>query len=61
MYWSVWLEIYIEFPSHKKDWKKFEQNNKTITLNILFVPHNTEKISIWYKSKYNYKVKNEVN
>ena len=24
----------IEFPSHSKDWKKFEQNNKTIALNI---------------------------
>ena len=24
------------------DWKKFEQNNKTIALNILFVPHNTK-------------------
>ena len=20
----------VEFPSHKKNWKKFEQNNKTI-------------------------------
>ena len=33
----------IEFPSHSKDWKKFEQNNKTIALNILYVPYNTEK------------------
>ena len=31
-----WEEI--DFPSHSKDWKKFEQNNKTIALNILFVP-----------------------
>ena len=30
----------IDFPSYSKDWKKFEQNNKTIALNILFVPHN---------------------
>ena len=29
----------IEFPSHKEDWKHFEQNNKIIALNILFVPH----------------------
>ena len=36
----------IEFPSYQKDWKKFEQNNKTITLNILFVPHNTETIRL---------------
>ena len=27
----------IEFPSQAKDWKKFEQNNKTIALNILSV------------------------
>ena len=27
----------IEFSSNSKDWKKFEQNNKTIALNILFV------------------------
>ena len=31
----------IEFPSHSKDWKKFEQSNKTIAHNILFVPNNT--------------------
>ena len=35
-----WKEI--EFPSHSKDWKKFKQNNKTIALNILLVPHNTK-------------------
>ena len=27
----------IQFPSHLKDWRKFEQNNKTIALNILYV------------------------
>ena len=27
----------IEFPATQKDWKKFEQNNKTIALNILYV------------------------
>ena len=31
----------INFPSHKEDWKKFETNNKSIALNILFVPYNT--------------------
>ena len=35
------------------DWKKFEQNNKTIALNILFVPYNTKTIRLAYKSKYN--------
>ena len=28
----------IEFSSHSKDWRKFECNNKTIALNILYVP-----------------------
>ena len=32
----------IKFPSNKEDWKNFEQNNKEIALNILFVPHKKE-------------------
>ena len=40
----------IDFPSTSKDWKKFELNNE-IALNILYVPHNTKKIEIAYKSK----------
>ena len=35
----------IKFPSHSKDWRKFECNNKTIALNILYVPCNTKKIN----------------
>ena len=35
-----------------KDWKKFESNNE-IALNILYVPQNTKKINIAYKSKHN--------
>ena len=42
-----WEEI--EFPSNIKDWKKFELNNKSIALNILYVPNNTEKIRHAYK------------
>ena len=53
-----WKEI--DFPSHSKDWKKLEQNNKTIALNILFVPYNTEKIRLAYKSKHNLKRDNQV-
>ena len=30
----------IDFPSTSKDWRKLELNNE-ITLNILYVPHNT--------------------
>ena len=33
----------IEFPSHSKDCKKFEQNNKTITLNISLILYNPQK------------------
>ena len=51
----------IKFPSHLKDWKSFEQNNKTIALNILFVPSNTKNIRPIYISKYNYKHDNQVN
>ena len=36
-----WKEI--DFPSERGDLKKFELNNKSIALNILFVPYNTEK------------------
>ena len=53
-----WKEI--EFPSHSKDWKKFEQNNKTIALNILFVPYNTKQIRPAYISKYNHERDNQV-
>ena len=45
-----WQDIY--FPSTSKDWKKFETNNE-VALNILYVPHNTKKIEIAYKSKHN--------
>ena len=45
-----WKEI--DFPSTSKDWKKFELNNE-IALNILYVPHNTKKIHVAYKSKHN--------
>ena len=45
----------IEFPSHSKDWEKFEQSNNTITLNISFVPYNTKQIRPACISKYNNK------
>ena len=50
----------IKFPSDKEDWKKFEQNNQEIALNVLFVPHNKEEIER-HISKYNYKCKKRVN
>ena len=42
----------IDFPTTSKDWKKFELNNE-IALNILYVPHNTKKVHVAYKSKHN--------
>ena len=42
----------IDFPSTSKDWRKLELNNE-IALNILYVPHNTRKIQVAYKSKQN--------
>ena len=50
----------IKFPSDKEDWKKFEQNNKGIPLNVLFLPHNEKEIELAYTSKYNYKCKKQV-
>ena len=29
--------------NHSNDWKKFEQNNKTVALNFLYVPYKTNK------------------
>ena len=42
----------IDFPASSKYWKKFESNNE-IALNILYLPHNTKKIQVAYKSKHN--------
>ena len=50
----------MDFPSHRKDWKKFESNNKSIAFNILYVPHNTKEIRHAYKSKYNLNRENQV-
>ena len=33
----------IDFPAGIKDWKKFERNNKTIALNIFYIPPNTKQ------------------
>ena len=50
----------IDFPSTSKDWKKFELNNESIALNILYVPHKTKKIHLAYKSKHNLTHENQV-
>ena len=48
------------FSISKKDSGEFEKNNKTIALNILYVPHGTEEIRHAYKSKHNLKRENQV-
>ena len=51
----------IEYPSHLEDWRKFECNNKTIALNILYVPYNTKQIKQAYISKHNNERDTQVN
>ena len=50
----------IDFLSYQRDWEEFEQNNTSITLNVLFASYNSEEIKLAYKSKYNYKHKRPV-
>ena len=49
-----------EFPSNKKDWKKLELNNKSIALNILYLPYNAEEIRLAYRWKHNVNCKNQI-
>ena len=55
----IWKDT--EFPSHSKDWRKFECNNKSIALNILYVPYNTKEIRQAYISEHNDERNNHVN
>ena len=50
----------IESPSHSKDWRRFECNNKTIALNILYVCYNSKRIKQAYISNYNNELDNQV-
>ena len=50
----------VEFSAGPKDWKKFERNNKTIALNILFIPHNTKTMRVAYRSEHDNKHKKQV-
>ena len=54
-----WTDI--EFPSHSKDWRKFECNNKTDTLNVLYVPYKIKEKRQAYISEHNDKRNNQVN
>ena len=50
----------MEFPSHSKDWRKFECINKIVALNILYVTYNTKQIRQAYISNYNNERDNQV-
>ena len=50
IYQYNWKDI--DFPPTSKNWKIFELNNE-VALNILYIPHNTRKINVAYKSKNN--------
>ena len=49
----------INFPSYVNDWKRFELNNKSIGLNVLYVPQDEDTIRHAYKSKHNLKRENQ--
>ena len=49
----------IDSPTSSDLWKVFERNNKSIALNILYVPHNTKEIRHTYKLKHNLKHENQ--
>ena len=42
----------LNYPLGKDDWKKFEKNNPTITLNVLLYVNRMNKNTA-YKSKHN--------
>ena len=50
----------IDFLAGSKEWKKFERNNKTIALNVLYIPLNIKTMSVAYRSEHNNKRKNQV-
>ena len=40
MYQYEWKDI--NFSSHIKDWKKFDTNNKSVAVTVLFVSYKNE-------------------
>ena len=50
----------IDFQAGPKEWQKFERNNKTIALNILFIQRNRKTKSVAYRSEYSNKRKRQV-
>ena len=50
----------IKFLARPEEWIKFERNNKTIALNVLYIPCNTKTVSVAHRSEYNDKCKKQV-
>ena len=42
------------------DWKKFEQNNESIAINVSFSSKDSEEITLLYKSEYDLERENKV-
>ena len=53
-------EYKYKFSFTFKDRKKFETNNKSISLNVLFVPHKKKEIRQTYISKQKFDIANQV-
>ena len=51
----------LEFPTQSSNQKKFEENNNSFALDILFVSNGNKDIRLAYKSKYNGKFENKKN
>ena len=49
----------MNFSSHKREWENFEQNNESITINVLFSSNDSGKIILLYKSEYNLEPENK--
>ena len=50
----------IDFLAGPKKQQKFERNNKTIALNILFISPNTKTTNVAYRSEYKTKCRKQV-
>ena len=40
----------INFPSEKDDWKKFEKNNVTVTLNVFYAKKEKNRSCLCFKT-----------
>ena len=46
-----WSEV--NFPSHVGDWKKFELNNKSVALNVFYVPEGEKTMHTYMDTNQN--------